>query len=150
MFLKSTRRHFSRTEIENPRDDGAYGLAANDYARGRCRGWQSGGGFGSINFVSSVTQPSLEEIAAATTMAKIFQFYIRGDLDWCAGIIERVKKPATWRSVLTVDTAHYSRRERPLLNRWQPPSRASGGRPYFSGDAHLGDGGAMKKSPACR
>jgi glycolate oxidase len=24
---------------------------------------------------------------------------------------------------LTVDTAHYSRRERPLLNRWQPPSR---------------------------
>ena len=79
--------------------------------------------FGSINFVSSVTQPSLEEIAAATTTAKIFQLYIRGDLDWCAGIIERAKKAGYMALCLTVDTAHYSRRERPLLNRWQPPSR---------------------------
>lgn len=79
--------------------------------------------FGSINFVSSVTQPSLEEIAAATTSAKIFQLYIRGDIDWCAGMIERAKKAGYMALCLTVDTAHYSRRERPLLNRWQPPSR---------------------------
>jgi isopentenyl diphosphate isomerase/L-lactate dehydrogenase-like FMN-dependent dehydrogenase len=79
--------------------------------------------FGSINFVSSVTQPSLEEIAGATTTPKIFQLYIRGDLDWCAGIIERAKKAGYMALCLTVDTAHYSRRERPLLNRWQPPSR---------------------------
>jgi isopentenyl diphosphate isomerase/L-lactate dehydrogenase-like FMN-dependent dehydrogenase len=79
--------------------------------------------FGSINFVSSVTQPSLEEIAGATTTPKIFQLYIRGDLDWCAEIIERAKKAGYMALCLTVDTAHYSRRERPLLNRWQPPSR---------------------------
>src|SRR6266700_8259544 len=79
--------------------------------------------FGSMNFVSSVTQPSLEEIAASTNHPKIFQLYIRGGLDWCEEILERVKKAEYMALCLTVDTAHYSRRERPLLNRWQPPSR---------------------------
>ena len=79
--------------------------------------------FGTMNFVSSVTQPTLEEIAASTNHPKIFQLYIRGDLDWCAEIIGRVKKAGYLALCLTVDTAHYSRRERPLLNRWQPPSR---------------------------
>jgi len=79
--------------------------------------------FGTMNFVSSVTQPSLEEIAASTNHPKIFQLYIRGDLDWCAEIVGRVKKAGYTALCLTVDTAHYSRRERPLLNRWQPPSR---------------------------
>jgi len=79
--------------------------------------------FGTLNFVSSVTQPSLEEIAASTDHPKIFQLYIRGDIHWCAEIIGRVKKAGYIALCLTVDTAHYSRRERPLLNRWQPPSR---------------------------
>lgn len=79
--------------------------------------------FGSMNFVSSVTQPSLEEIAASTNHPKIFQLYIRGDLSWCKDIVDRVKEAGYIALCLTVDTAHYSRRERPLLNRWQPPSR---------------------------
>ena len=79
--------------------------------------------FGTMNFVSSVTQPTLEEIAASTNHPKIFQLYIRGGIDWCAEIIGRVKQAGYMALCLTVDTAHYSRRERPLLNRWQPPSR---------------------------
>ena len=79
--------------------------------------------FGTMNFVSSVTQPSLEDIAASTNHPKIFQLYIRGGLDWCAEIVGRVKKAGYIALCLTVDTAHYSRRERVLLNRWQPPSR---------------------------
>jgi isopentenyl diphosphate isomerase/L-lactate dehydrogenase-like FMN-dependent dehydrogenase len=79
--------------------------------------------FGSMNFVSSVTQPTLEDIAASTNHPKIFQLYVRGDLDWCAEIVGRVKKAGYIALCLTVDTAHYSRRERPLLNRWQPPNR---------------------------
>jgi isopentenyl diphosphate isomerase/L-lactate dehydrogenase-like FMN-dependent dehydrogenase len=79
--------------------------------------------FGTINFVSSVTQPSLEEIAASSNQPKIFQLYVRGDLEWCAEILARVKKAGYLALCLTVDTAHYSRRERYLLNRWQPPSR---------------------------
>ena len=79
--------------------------------------------FGTMNFVSSVTQPTLEEIAASSNHPKIFQLYIRGGLDWCSEIIGRVKQAGYMALCLTVDTAHYSRRERPLLNRWQPPSR---------------------------
>src|ERR671922_643213 len=79
--------------------------------------------FGTINFVSSVTQPSLEEIASSTNHPKIFQLYVRGGLDWCEGIFERVKKAGYIALCLTVDTAHYSRRERQLMNRWQPPSK---------------------------
>jgi isopentenyl diphosphate isomerase/L-lactate dehydrogenase-like FMN-dependent dehydrogenase len=79
--------------------------------------------FGTMSFVSSVTQPTLEEIAASTNHPKIFQLYIRGNLDWCAEIVGRVKQAGYIALCLTVDTAHYSRRERPLLNRWQPPSR---------------------------
>jgi len=79
--------------------------------------------FGTMKFVSSGTQPSLEDIAASTNHPKIFQLYIRGGLDWCAEIVGRVKQAGYMALCLTVDTAHYSRRERPLLNRWQPPSR---------------------------
>jgi glycolate oxidase len=81
--------------------------------------------FGTMNFVSSVTQPSLEEIAASTNHPKIFQLYIRGGLDWCEEIIERVKRAGYMALCLTVDTAHYSRRERQMMNRWLPPNKRS-------------------------
>ena len=38
--------------------------------------------FGTVNFVSSVTQPSLEEIAAAGRNPKIFQLYVQGNMKW--------------------------------------------------------------------
>lgn len=79
--------------------------------------------FGTINFVSSVTQPSLEEIAASSATPKIFQLYVRGDLKWIEDILARVKKAGYRALCLTVDTAHYSRRERQMLNRWLPPSK---------------------------
>src|SRR5918994_3541034 len=79
--------------------------------------------FGTMNFVSSVTQLSLEEIAASTDHPKIFQLYIRGGLDWCEEIIDRVKRAGYMALCLTVDTAHYSRRERQMMNRWLPPNK---------------------------
>jgi isopentenyl diphosphate isomerase/L-lactate dehydrogenase-like FMN-dependent dehydrogenase len=87
--------------------------------------------FGTMNFVSSVTQPSLEEIAASTNHAKIFQLYIRGGLDWCEEIVQRVKKAGYIALCLTVDTAHYSRRERQMMNRWLPPSKRVETRRHF-------------------
>src|SRR5918996_4350348 len=87
--------------------------------------------FGTLNFVSSVTQPSLEEIAASTNHPKIFQLYIRGGLDWCEEILERVKKAGYMALCLTVDTAHYSRRERQMMNRWLPPSKRVESRRHF-------------------
>lgn len=79
--------------------------------------------FGTINFVSSVTQPSLEEIAAASSSPKVFQLYVHGDMKWVEGIIGRVKKAGYHAFCLTVDTAYYGRRERQMMDRWLPPAR---------------------------
>jgi isopentenyl diphosphate isomerase/L-lactate dehydrogenase-like FMN-dependent dehydrogenase len=79
--------------------------------------------FGIMHAVSSVTQPTLEETAAATSTPKIFQLYVHGDMKWTEDIIGRVKEAGYTALALTVDVAHYSRRERPMLTRYQPPSR---------------------------
>jgi glycolate oxidase len=86
--------------------------------------------FGTIQFVSSVTQPRLEEIAAASASPKIFQLYVAGDLKWVESLLARVKKAGYKALCLTVDTAHYGRRERQMMDRWLPPSRRQGGYEY--------------------
>jgi isopentenyl diphosphate isomerase/L-lactate dehydrogenase-like FMN-dependent dehydrogenase len=86
--------------------------------------------FGTINFVSSVTQPCLEEIAAASRNPKVFQLYVQGDLKWIEGLLARVKKAGYAALCLTVDTAHYGHRERQMMDRWLPPSRRGSGYEY--------------------
>lgn len=78
--------------------------------------------FGTVNFVSSVTQPSLEEIAAGSAQPKVFQLYVQGDMKWVADILGRVKQAGYKALCLTVDTAYYGRRERQMMDRWLPPS----------------------------
>jgi glycolate oxidase len=89
--------------------------------------------FGTLNFVSSVTQPSLEEIAAATRTPKIFQLYVQGDLKWVEDVLTRVKKAGYIALCLTVDTAHYGHRERQMMDRWLPPSRRGVGYEHRAG-----------------
>jgi len=89
--------------------------------------------FGTINFVSSVTQPSLEEIAAAGANPKVFQLYVMGDLKWVADLLARVKQAGYNALCLTVDTAHYGRRERQMMDRWLPPSRRGVGYEHRAG-----------------
>ena len=79
--------------------------------------------FGIMHAVSSVTEPDLEETAAATSTPKIFQLYVHGDMKWTEDIIARVKQAGYAALALTVDVAHYSRRERPMRTRYQPPTR---------------------------
>ncbi len=79
--------------------------------------------FGIMHAVSSVTEPLLEETAAATATPKIFQLYVHGDMKWTEDIIGRAKEAGYASLALTVDVARYSRRERPMLTRYQPPSR---------------------------
>ncbi len=86
--------------------------------------------FGTINFVSSVTQPSLEEIAAASRSPKIFQLYVAGDLKWVESLLARVKNAGYTALCLTVDTAIYGRRERQMMDRYLPPSRRQTGYEY--------------------
>jgi isopentenyl diphosphate isomerase/L-lactate dehydrogenase-like FMN-dependent dehydrogenase len=79
--------------------------------------------FGILHAVSSVTQPTLEETAAATPTPKIFQLYVHGDMKWTEDIVSRAKEAGYAALALTVDVAHYSRRERPMITRYQPPTR---------------------------
>jgi isopentenyl diphosphate isomerase/L-lactate dehydrogenase-like FMN-dependent dehydrogenase len=83
--------------------------------------------FGTLNFVSSVTQPSLEETAAASPRAKIFQLYVQGDMYWVEALLARAKNAGYQALCLTVDTAYYGRRERQMMDRWLPPSRRMAG-----------------------
>jgi len=85
--------------------------------------------FGIMHCLSSATLPSLEETAAATPTPKIFQLYVHGDDDWTADMIRRIKDSGYAALALTVDVAHYSRRERPMISRYMPPTRRAGTAP---------------------
>jgi len=78
--------------------------------------------FGTINWVSSVSEPALEETARSTPAPKVFQLYVRGDMKWIEALLDRVKAAGYAALCLTVDAAYYGIRERQLMNRWLPPS----------------------------
>jgi isopentenyl diphosphate isomerase/L-lactate dehydrogenase-like FMN-dependent dehydrogenase len=82
--------------------------------------------FGIMHCVSTATLPALEETAASTPSPKIFQLYVHGDEQWVEDIIRRVKEADYKALALTVDVAHYSRRERPMVTRYVPPTRRIG------------------------
>ena len=79
--------------------------------------------FGIMHIVSSVTEPTLEQISQAADHPKVFQLYIHGDWGWVQEMIARVQEAGYIGLCITVDTDHYSRRERPMLTRWTPPTQ---------------------------
>jgi glycolate oxidase len=80
--------------------------------------------FGTAMLISSASGPGLEETAAAAPGRKIFQLYVRGDQAWCDDIMQRAADSGYEAFCLTVDTAHYSRRERDIAKRVVHPWRA--------------------------
>jgi glycolate oxidase len=76
--------------------------------------------FGIMHVLSSVTEPTLEDTASAVDYPKMFQLYLHGDWEWTVGQIARIKEAGFKALCITVDTASYSRRERPLLGRTTP------------------------------
>ena len=76
--------------------------------------------FGVLDVVSSVTEPSLEDIASIAANPKVFQLYLNGDWAWIEGMISRVKEAGYSALCITVDTARPSRRERTMMARWTP------------------------------
>ncbi len=76
--------------------------------------------FGVLDVVSSVTEPSLEDVASAAGNPKVFQLYIQGDWAWIEEMIARVKTAGYSALCITVDTARPSRRDRTMLSRWSP------------------------------
>ena len=80
--------------------------------------------------LSSVSEPGLEKVAeAAPDALRIFQLYVRGDDDFVEDHVSRAIAGGYTAFCLTVDTAHYSRRERDIAKRYVRESRirATGG-----------------------
>jgi isopentenyl diphosphate isomerase/L-lactate dehydrogenase-like FMN-dependent dehydrogenase len=88
--------------------------------------------FGVVDVISSVSSPTLEEISKAANNPKIFQLYIHGDWNWITSMINRVKESKYKALCITVDTAHYSRRERPMMTRFFPHSRRTPPSPEYA------------------
>ncbi|HZM35326.1 MAG TPA: alpha-hydroxy acid oxidase [Burkholderiales bacterium] len=88
--------------------------------------------FGVPQMLSSVCQPGLEETAAAAKTLRSFQLYVRGDDAWVDDWVRRAKDNGYGAFCITVDVAHYSRRERDLVGRFVKPwrSRAAEGAPF--------------------
>jgi isopentenyl diphosphate isomerase/L-lactate dehydrogenase-like FMN-dependent dehydrogenase len=76
------------------------------------------------HMLSSRCHPGLEDTAAAADNFRIFQLYVRGDQDWVDDHVGRALKHGYKSFCLTVDSAHYSRRERDISTRYVKKWRA--------------------------
>ena len=88
------------------------------------------GRFGAAHMLSSVSEPGLEKVAqAAPDALRIYQLYVRGDDAFVEDCVSRTIASGYGAFCLTVDTAHYSRRERDIAKRYVRESRlrATGG-----------------------
>jgi len=82
------------------------------------------GKFGAAHMLSSVSEPGLEKVAeAAPDAMRFFQLYVRGDDAFVEDHVSRAIANGYSAFCLTVDTAHYSRRERDIAKRYVRESR---------------------------
>jgi glycolate oxidase len=80
--------------------------------------------FGAGHMLSSVCDPGLEDLAAAAPDAlRLYQLYVRGDAAWVDDHVARAVAHGYAAFCLTVDTAHYSRRERDIAKRFVTAGR---------------------------
>ena len=83
------------------------------------------GRFGAAHMLSSVSEPGLEKVAeAAPDALRIYQLYVRGDDAFVENHVSRAIACGYTAFCLTVDTAHYSRRERDIAKRYVRASRS--------------------------
>jgi isopentenyl diphosphate isomerase/L-lactate dehydrogenase-like FMN-dependent dehydrogenase len=85
---------------------------------------RAAGEFGVAHMLSSVCEPGLEKVAAASPNAlRMFQLYVRGDDAFIDDHINRAIANGYAMFCLTVDTAIYSRRERDIAKRFVTAGR---------------------------
>jgi glycolate oxidase len=88
------------------------------------------GRFGAAHMLSSVSEPGMEKVAqAAPNALRMYQLYVRSDDAFVEDCVSRAVAGGYAAFCLTVDTAHYSRRERDIAKRYVRESRqrATGG-----------------------
>src|SRR5256885_11385031 len=85
------------------------------------------GSFGAAHMLSSVSEPGLEKTAqAAPDALRFYQLYVRGDDAFVEDVVSRTIAHGYSAFCLTVDTAHYSRRERDIAKRYVTAGRRRG------------------------
>ena len=73
-----------------------------------------------LQWLSGATGWPVEDVATAGKAPQMFQLYHHGDRGWVSELLARVEASGYHAVVLTVDTQHYSRRERDILARFSP------------------------------
>src|SRR5213080_1983743 len=73
-----------------------------------------------LQWLSGATGWPVEEVARAGGAPQMFQLNHHGDRGWVSELLKRVEASGYKAVALTVDTQHYSRRERDILARWSP------------------------------
>jgi len=81
------------------------------------------GAFGVPHMLSSACNPGLEATAKAADNFRIFQLYVRGDDAFVDDHVKRARDNGYTIFCMTVDSAHYSRRERDIDKRFVKPWR---------------------------
>jgi len=84
---------------------------------------KASGAFGVPHMLSSACNPGLEATAAAADNYRVFQLYVRGDDTFVDDHVKRARDNGYTIFCMTVDSAHYSRRERDLDKRFVKPWR---------------------------
>lgn len=83
---------------------------------------KAAGDFGIGHMMSSVARHAEEDVAGANKGLKIYQLYIRGDLEWIKKRLDRARKAGFTALTMTVDAAYYGIRDRQRLNEFAVPS----------------------------
>lgn len=73
-----------------------------------------------LQWLSGATGWPVEDVAKAGSAPQMFQLYHHGDRGWVSELLARVEASRYHAVALTVDTQHYSRRERDILARFSP------------------------------
>ena len=97
---------------------GYLGLA---HPEGECAAARAAAATGSLMVVGTMSNHSLEEVAATAAGPRWFQLYALKDRALTQALIERAEAAGYQALVLTVDTPRMGRRERDLRNGFAPP-----------------------------
>ena len=81
---------------------------------------------------SSVAKPGLEEVGTAANCPKILQLYVSGDDAWLDDYAQRTIKAGFDVFGFTVDSAHFSRRERDIIHAGNNANLSDNPDPYLS------------------
>ena len=91
------------------------------HPQGDCEMVRGAGQAGNLAVVSGVTGWPVEEVAAAAGAPLLFQLYFAGPRSWAQELLGRVEVTGAYKAVcLTVDLQVYGRRERDLIQRYDP------------------------------